>query len=177
MTNRNLRIVIQLLLLLIIDIFLISELKMGTYFTPHIYLLSILLLPVRTSKGILLLFAFFCGLVVDLFMNTGGIHAAASTMMAFVRIFTLRFYLAPEDEDNNISPGLYALGTRKYLIYSSILILIHQLTFFSLEIYKMDSLFLILKKTFASAVLDILLLVFIQMLFMKPAKKNERRKR
>ncbi len=111
-------------------------------------------------------------------MNTGGLHAAASTMLAFIRIFTLRLYLAPEDEDNNIAPGLFTLGARKYIIYSSVLILIHQLTFIALEVFKTDSFLLILKKTAASATLDVLLLLFIQMLFMKPAKKkNERRKR
>jgi rod shape-determining protein MreD len=178
MTNKNLVIALRLLLVLNIDIFVISRLEIGIYFIPHIYFLSLLMLPVRTQKSWLLLFGFFSGLIMDVFMNTGGLHAAASTMTAFVRIFVLRFFLAPEDEDNNISPGLYNFGTRKYLIYSSILIFAHQLTFFSLEVFKTDAFFLILKKTLASSVLNILLLLFIQMLFMKPAKKkNERRKR
>lgn len=178
MTNRNLLIFLRLLILLVVDIFLVSRLEIGMYFVPHIYFLSLLMLPVRSTKAVLLMFGFFSGLVMDLFMNTGGLHAAATTMIAFIRIFTLRFYLAPEDEDNNISPGLYTLGTRKYLIYSSVLIFIHQLTFFSLEVFKTDSIMLILKKTLASSSLDMLLLIFIQMLFMKPPKKkNERRKR
>ena len=178
MNNRNIIIAIRLLALLAIDIFLVSRLEIGIYFVPHIYFLGLLLMPVRTSKVAMLSFGFFAGLVMDLFMNTGGIHAAASTLMAFIRIFTLRFYLAPEDEDNNISPGLYTFGTRKYLIYASILILIHQLAFFSLEVFNPASVWLILKKTLASSILNVLLLVFIQMLFMKPAKKkNERRKR
>lgn len=178
MNNKNLIIGLRLLLLLAIDIFLVSRLEIGIYFVPHIYFLSLLMLPVRSTKAVLLFFGFFSGLVMDIFMNTGGLHAAASTMMAFIRIFTLRFYLAPEDEDNNIAPGLYTLGTRKYLIYASVLILIHQLTFFSLEVFKTDSILLIIEKTLASSVLNILLLVCIQMLFMKPAKKkNERRKR
>jgi rod shape-determining protein MreD len=178
MTNKNLVIVLRLLLLLAIDILVVSRLEIGIYFVPHIYLLSLLMLPVRTKKSWLLLFGFFSGLIVDIFMNTGGLHAAACTMMAFVRIFILRFFLAPEDEDNNISPGLFTLGYRKYLIYSSVLILAHQLTFFALEVFKTDSFFLILKKTVASTILNLLLVLFIQMLFMKPAKKkNERRKR
>jgi hypothetical protein len=115
---------------------------------------------------------------MDIFMNTGGLHAFASTFMGFIRIFTLRMYITPEDEDNNISPGLYTLGARSYLIYSSILILVHQLVFFSLEVFKSDSIWLIIKKTLASTILNILILVFIQMLFAKPPKKkNERRKR
>lgn len=178
MNNRNLFIGLRLILLLAIDIFLVSRLEIGMYFVPHIYFFSLLILPVRTKRAVLLLFGFFSGLAMDLFMNTGGLHAAASTMMAFVRIFTLRLYLAPEDEDNNIMPGLYTLGTRTYLIYSSVLITVHQLTFFALEVFKASAFFLILKKTLASSIIDILLLVFIQMLFMKPAKKkNERRKR
>jgi rod shape-determining protein MreD len=178
MNNRNLGIGLRLLLLLVIDIFIVSRLEIGIYFVPHIYFLSILMLPVRTSKSVLLLFGFFSGLIMDLFMNTGGLHAAATTMMAFIRIFTLRMYLAPEDEDNNISPGLYSFGFRKYLIYSSILILVHQLTFFSLEVFKIDSFLLVLLKTAASTALNVLLLVFIQMLLKKPAKKkNEKRRR
>jgi|SRR5687767_9002085 len=178
MNNKNLVIALRLLLLLAVDIFVVSRLEIGIYFIPHIYFLSLLMLPVRMKKGWLLLFGFFAGLIVDVFMNTGGLHAAASTMLVFVRIFTLRLFLAPEDEDSNISPGLYTLGNRKYLIYSSLLILVHQLTFFFLEVFKTDSFFLILKKTLASTVLNVLLLLFIQMLFMKPSKKkNERRKR
>jgi rod shape-determining protein MreD len=178
MNNRNLGIGIRMLLLLVIDIFIVSRLEFGTYFVPHIYFLSILMLPVRTSKSILLLFGFFSGLVMDLFMNTGGLHAASTTFMAFIRIFTLPLYLTPEDEDNNINPGLFSFGVRKYLIYSFILILVHQLSFFLLEVFKMDSFLLILFKTLASTALNILLLVFIQMLFMKPAKKkNEKRRR
>lgn len=178
MTNRNLFIALRLLGLLVADIFLVSRLEIGIYFVPHIYFLGLLLMPVRTSKAVMLILAFFVGLAMDLFLNTGGIHAAASTLLAFIRIFTLRFYLAPEDEDNNISPGLYTFGTRKYLIYSSVLILIHQLAFFSLEVFNPGSILLILKKTLASSILNIVLLVLIQMLFMKPAKKkNERRKR
>jgi len=178
MNNRNLLIALRLLALLVIDIFLVSRLEIGIYFVPHIYFLGLLLMPVRSSKVVMLLFGFFSGLVMDLFLNTVGLHAAASTLLAFIRIFTLRFYLAPEDEDNNISPGLYTFGNRKYLIYSSILILIHQLAFFSLEVFNPSSILLIVKKTLASSILNITLLVFIQMLFMKPAKKkNERRKR
>lgn len=177
MNNRNFIIAIKLLLFLTIDIFVVSRFELGSYFIPHIYFLSIISLPVRTSKAVMLLFAFFTGLIVDLFMNTGGLHASASVMMAFVRLFTLRMYINPEDEDNNISPGLYTLGNRKYIIYASVLILVHQLTFFTMEVFKMDSFFLILKKTFASTLLDILLVLFIQMASKKPTKKNERRKR
>lgn len=178
MTNRNLLIALQMLLLLAVDIFVVSRLEIGIYFIPHIYFMSLLMLPVRTTRAWLLLLGFFMGLVVDVFMNTGGLHAAAGTMMMFIRIFTLRMFLSPEDEDNNISPGLYSLGTRGYLIYSSILILAHQFTFFFLEVFKTDSFFLILKKTLASTVLNILLLLFMQLLFTKPVKKkNERRKR
>lgn len=178
MNNRNLTIGLRLILLLAIDIFLVSRLEIGVYFIPHIYFLSLLMLPVRTSKSFILLFGFFSGLVMDIFMSTGGLHAAATTMSAFVRIFILRFYMAPEDEDNNISPSLYTFGIRRYLFYSSVLILVHQLTFFSLEVFKTDAILLILLKTLASTILNILLLLFILMLFTKPAKKkNERRKR
>ncbi len=178
MTNRNLIILLRMLLLLAVDIFLVSRLEIGIYFIPHIYFMSLLMLPVRTTKAWLLLSGFFVGLIVDLFMNTGGLHAAACTMMMFTRIFTLRMFISPEDVDNNISPGLYSLGTRNFLIYFSILILVHQLSFFFLEVFKTDSFFLILKKTLASTVLNILLMLFIQLLFIKPVKKkNERRKR
>jgi rod shape-determining protein MreD len=178
MNNRNIKIGIRLILLLAIDIFVVSRLEIGIYFIPHIYFLSLIMLPVRTSKAVLLLFGFFTGLAMDLFMNTGGLHAAATTMMAFLRILILRFYMGPEDEDNNISPALYSFGIRRYLYFSGFLILIHHLTFFSLEVFKADYIWMIVLKSLASTTLNILLLMFILMLFTKPAKKkNERRKR
>src|SRR5690348_13748582 len=122
MNNRNLIIGLRLILLLAVDIFLVSRLWLGVYLVPHIFFLSLIMLPVRSSKTTVLIFGFLSGLVMDLFMQTGGLFAAATTMMAFLRIFILRFYISPEDEDNNIQPGLQSLGIRKYLVYSSILI-------------------------------------------------------
>src|SRR5688572_16431484 len=139
MNRSNLIIGLRLLILLAVDIFLISRLRLGVYFVPHIYFLSLIMLPVRTSKATLLIFGFVSGLIMDLFMLSGGLFAASATMMAFVRIFILRLYLSPEDEDNNIHPGLQSFGIRAYLIYSSILILVSQFTFFSLEAFKTDS--------------------------------------
>lgn len=177
MNSKNFVIALKLLLLLIIDIFIVSRFELGSYFIPHIYLLGIIILPVRTTKATMLLIGFVLGLVMDLFMNSGGIHTAATVMMAFLRLFLLRIYISPEDEDNNIMPGLYSMGTRKFIFYSSMLVLAHQLTFFSMEVFKLDSFFLILKKTLASSVIDIMLILFIQMASKKPSKKNERRKR
>ena len=51
----------------------------------NIYILALYILPYK-MKGIpLLLFGFFLGLIMDLADNTVGIHAAASTFIAYIR--------------------------------------------------------------------------------------------
>lgn len=165
MNNRVLRHTLRWIALLVIDIFLVSKLELSIYVHPHIYLLFIVLLPVRIHRSLLLLLAFATGLVMDMFSNTGGLFAASATFMAFTRIFALPLFISAEDYENNAEPGPHQLGIRSFLFYVSILVLVHNLIFFSLEIFKAEYAGLILLKSMGSSIVTILLLTIIPWVF------------
>jgi hypothetical protein len=51
----------------------------------NIYILIIYILPYRLRNATILFFGFFLGLFIDLANNTMGIHAAATTLIAYIR--------------------------------------------------------------------------------------------
>src|SRR5690606_17421519 len=103
------------LLLLIFDIFIVSRLDLSVYAVPHIYVLFVLLLPVKINRSLLLLLGFLTGLIMDIFLNTIGMHAGATTFMAFLRPFILPLFTSAEDKENNITPNLRNLGQGSFI--------------------------------------------------------------
>lgn len=169
------RMILQYMLLFLVlealDIFLISVLQIHGYFLPHIAPLFILLLPVRTSRSLLLTLGFITGLTMDMFLNTGGLFAASVTLVAFLRIFLLPFFTTPEDYDNNHSPNLAHLGGGGFLLYSASLLLIFHLVYFLLELFEWRMVHILLLRTVIST-LGSLLLIYLHQIVTAPKKKK-----
>ena len=77
--------IIRLLVVVLLQVFIINNIEISSMINPYFYVIFILLLPFETPGWILLMSAFSLGLVVDLFMNTPGLHAASCVFMAFLR--------------------------------------------------------------------------------------------
>ena len=126
---------------------------------PMIYPMVILFIPVMQPAYWVLPAAFLTGMSMDFFMDTGGLHAAATTFMAFIRIFTL-YRLAPQAgygaED---SPGIGRFGIQWMLIYCLILLTAHHLFYFILEGGGFHRFGLVLLKTILSTGLSLLLII------------------
>ena len=90
--------------------------------------LIILTLPIKMSKILLLTFAFFTGIIIDIFMNTGGMHAAATVCMAFFRPYILNTMAPRDGYEIDEKPSISKLGLSWFLSYTSILVLIHHIT-------------------------------------------------
>src|ERR1700741_2940788 len=62
-------------------------------FIPFVYPLFILLLPFETTVPVLLIAGFITGITVDTFMNTAGMHAFATILIAYLRTNVLNALL------------------------------------------------------------------------------------
>src|SRR5688572_13318049 len=88
-----LRNIFRFVLLVLIQVLLLNKIPLRWWanpsgfppYTPFIYPLFILILPLSTPVWFLLIASFAMGITVDSFMDTGGIHAAACVLMAFFR--------------------------------------------------------------------------------------------
>lgn len=81
----NVNYLIHLVILSILQIVIVDNIHLGSYFYINIYILAIFILPYKVKGISLLLFGFLLGFLMDLADNTVGIHAAASTFLAYIR--------------------------------------------------------------------------------------------
>jgi rod shape-determining protein MreD len=137
-------------------------------FIPFVYPLFILLLPFETPVWALLILGFTLGLTVDTFMNTAGIHAFATILIAYLRTNVLSALLSKNlSEYPNQSPSIKNMGWIPFLVYSSFLILLHHIAFFTIELWSFSNIGYLMLKILSSALTSMLFIVVYLLLFTK----------
>ncbi|MBL0104745.1 MAG: rod shape-determining protein MreD [Bacteroidetes bacterium] len=164
----------RFLILIAIQVTLLNHIQFSGYINPYIYILFILMLPVETPKWLLLPLAFVTGLTIDMFGSSGGMHAAASVVVAFARPGVLRL-IAPRDgyeSETKLTP--HVMGFRWFITYISILVLLHHVTYFYIEVFRFSEFFVTLWKAILNSAITVALIVIGQYLFGRSSKRNER---
>lgn len=131
-----LKYVFLFLLLMAVQVLIFNNVQFGGYINPYVYLLFILLLPIDVSGWTLLFSAFFVGLAVDMFMDSQGMHAAATVFMAFCRPFVIRLISVKSDFEPGTVPGITGQGLTWVATYSLLLVFLHHASLFLLEVFR-----------------------------------------
>lgn len=116
-----------------------------------------------------ILLSFLLGLLIDMFLDSGGIHAAASVTIAFLRPGALKFSFGAVYDHQAVKFNNVDFGQR--VTYISILTVIHHFILFSLEIFNFSKILLVLKNTLFSSIFTILLCLLISIIFSGTNKK------
>ena len=151
-------------LLLAAQILIFNNMNFLGYINPYPYILFIILYPVNSNKTGLLIAAFLLGIIMDMFCNSGGVHAAACLWMAAGRSFVLKFLEPKSGYSIDQKPNGYSLGIFWFFQYVSILMLIYFFFYFSLEIFTFVYLGEILIKTILSFVVSMFVISILQIL-------------
>ena len=135
-------------------------------FIPYVYPLFILLLPFETPVWALLIIGFVLGTTVDTFMNTAGMHACATILIAYLRTNVLSA-LMPRNlsEYSGQSPTIKTMGWMPFLVYSSFLIILHHFVFFTIELWNFSNFGFLLLKVAAASVTSMLFVIVYLLLF------------
>ncbi len=160
---------VRLIALVLLQGLLLRRIAMEwPYFHIVLYPLAIMLLPLRMPNTLVITLGFACGLLVDIFYQTPGLHASAGTWTAFVRAFVLR-YLEPRGAGYNVnySPTAWRMGLGWFLRYAAILMWLHLFFLFSVEAFTFVFIGEILLKTTLSFTLS-MLFVFIYTVVFNP---------
>ena len=135
-------------------------------FIPDVYPLFILLLPFEISVWALLLLGFTLGITIDTFMNTGGIHAFAMVLVAYLRTNVLNALMPRNlNEYVNQQPTIKTMGWMPFLVYSAFLIFIHHSVFYILEMWNVGNLNILLIKIAVSTITTMLFILIYILLF------------
>lgn len=112
-------------LLVFVQALILNNVHFFGYATPFLYVYLILTFDANMSRYTLLLWGFALGLAVDVFSNTPGANAAATTLLAFSRPSLLPLF-TPRDSAEDFSPGIQSMGTSAFIRYITFALLIHQ---------------------------------------------------
>jgi rod shape-determining protein MreD len=126
----------RFLIMIGIQILILNQIHFSGFITPYLYPLFILLLPFNTKGYTLLLTAFFTGLVIDMFSDSLGMHASATLIMAFLRPAVISLITVKTEFEQDIEPRFEVMGAGWVFMYTLILIFIHHLSLFTLEIFR-----------------------------------------
>ena len=170
--NKTALHIIRFIALVLFQVLVINHIRLGGYVHPYIYLIFIMLLPINIQKWQLLLLGFFLGLSVDLFTGTLGLHAGATTLMAFCRPAILRLVSGHQKLENVVEPDLGQLGGVWFLRYTLCMVLVHHFALFFLESFSFHLIGQVMLRILLSVPVSIFLIMMILYLF-KPEKKKE----
>ncbi len=155
--------VLRFVLLVLLQVLILNHINFLGYINPYVYILFILVFPLDGNKSLLIFLSFLLGLSIDMFGDSGGVHAAASVFIAFVRPVILKFSFGVSYEYNMIRINKAAVAER--LVYISIMVLLHHLVLFSLEIFSLKHILLLVKSTVYSGIFSIVLIFCTLLLF------------
>jgi hypothetical protein len=157
--------IIRFVLLVLVQVLIFNNVEIGGYINPYIYILFILLLPFETPAWITLSVGFGIGLIIDIFSETLGMHAAATVFVSFIRPYVLSYFAPREGYESRTLPRVFYYGLPWFIKYACIMVLAHHLVLFYLEMFKFQDFFVILLRvilsTFFSSVLVIISQYFV----------------
>ena len=133
------------------------------YINPYIYIIFILLYPTKANRLLFLLLAFNLGLLVDIFMDSGGVHAGASVVLVFVRPVFLKYAFGTLYEHQTLK--FQSLQLNEMIIYISLMTFFHHFILFNLEIFNILQILLILKNTLVFSVFTSVVSILLIILF------------
>jgi hypothetical protein len=151
--------IIRFFALIFVQVFLLKNVTLYDLSIPYLYILFILLLPFEIPNILLFALSFIMGLTIDAFYDTPGLHAAACTLLAFVRILFISITVQKEGFDNDPEPTLSIMGFRWFFTYALILTLFHHFFLFNLEVFRLSE----IQYTFTRFILSSLFTVFLML--------------
>lgn len=166
--NRQVRTnIIRAIFILLIQVVLLKRnLTLGEFNYVHltVYAVIIAMLPYGWNRTLIVFLGFCTGLFVDMFYDSPGVHAGATTFIAYIRHYILN-WMAPTEGYKNNSLTAHHLGVPWFFTYIAIIIFFHLLFLYSLDAFSFVYLKEIIFRTVFSFIASLFLVMFGSLIF------------
>ncbi len=159
--------------LVLLQVLILNNIRFGGYINPYIYVLFILMLPIDVSGWVLLVSSFFLGLTVDMFSDSLGMHTAAAVFAAFCRPAVIQLISVKADFEPGTVPSVPDQGLTWVMIYSLLLILLHHIPLFFLEVFRFTDAWQTLLRILLSSAFSFVFVIMGFLLFGKTRKGHQ----
>lgn len=166
MNNLILSNSIRFIGLVLLQVLILNHIDLFGYLNPLVYIVWIFLFPIRKNQSLFLIASFLLGLSVDFFSDSGGINAAATLFIAFIRLPILKSILRKSDFDYLLF-NLRTISIDKIFLYIATLTTIHHFIVFSLEYFSFSDFKTVISNTFFTSIFTIFISILGILLFVK----------
>jgi rod shape-determining protein MreD len=144
-----------------LQFFVLNRIVIFGKYTPVLYPVFVMFYPFFRNKFQFLALSFLIGLVMDTFMNTGGINAFATTLIAYFR--TLIFRTSTDTSTDFFS--FQSLQWSQFLLFLLSSIFLHQLLVQYIEFFKFSRIFEILLNVLVTTGISFIFIVIYALIF------------
>lgn len=160
--------IIRFIALVLLQVLICNQMNFLGSINPYIYILFILIYPVKNNRLSFIFISFVLGILIDIFMDTGGAHAAASVTIAYMRPVFLKFSFGAAYEYQAIKFNDADLLPR--VIYFTLLILIHHFILFILIIFDNSKAGMVVSNALSTGLFTLFLALTLTALFSRKEK-------
>ena len=171
--NKTLLNIIRFVALVLLQVLIINHIRLGGYVHPCVYIVFVMLLPITIPDWQLLLAGFFLGLCIDMFTGTLGLHAGATTLMAFCRPGIIRLVSGSQKLENVQEPNLNQLGIVWFLRYAICMVLVHHFALYLMESFSFHLIGQVLLRILLSVPVSVFLILMILYIFSSHKTRGE----
>lgn len=160
--------IIRFIALVLLQVLICNQMNFLGSISPYIYVLFILIYPVKNNRLSFIFISFVLGILIDIFMDTGGAHAAASVTIAYMRPVFLKFSFGAAYEYQAIKFNDADLLPR--VIYFTLMILIHHFILFILIIFDNSKAGMVVSNALSTGLFTLFLALTLTTLFSRKEK-------
>jgi len=149
------------------QLLLFKNLYLGGLFNPQVYPLFFLMLSFGVNRYWLLILGFLLGLSIDVFMFSYGMHALATVVLCYLRVFVLRFISPLDAYEIEKSPFSSKYSNGAFFQYIFILMLVFHMVLFVVEKGSFSEFHITIFYAFLSSIVSVFMAFLIRILMKK----------
>ncbi len=153
------------MLLILLQVMLLNRIVLFGVATPVLYLYFLLKLPVGRNRFYVIISGFLLGLIIDIFLNTPGMNAAATTIVAAFRRPIISLFFSRVEYDEFV-PGMYT-AAGAFVRFTIFTVLLHLTLLFFIESFTLFNLTSTLLRILSSSLISVILILALDSLMYK----------
>ncbi len=157
MNINTLKAAFLFIFLVLIQVWVLNNVHLLGVITPLLYVYFILKLSSGINRSWVVILSFLLGLTIDIFDNTPGLNALATTVAGFLRYYVLNLFSSREED--SYLPSARNLGLSPFMRYASVVVVIHHIILFTVESFSFYSPLMLVLKIAGSSLFTLLLIL------------------
>jgi rod shape-determining protein MreD len=154
--NKTIYFGLLFVFLVLLQVFVLNNILFLGHINPYLYIIFVFLYPLKKSRILFLFIAFMLGLSIDLFSDSGGIHAFSTLSIAYLRLFFVKVFFRKFEIDYPFFKlNLEPFG--KKFNYVVTLTVIHHLILFSFVNFSLENISQVILNTLYSSLFTLIL--------------------